>query len=82
MVRAPKPPETGDPIDLSPLARVGGDPRTLKRASKLIRWLTVAAVIVALVSAWHIAAAETLHGRVVGVHDGGTITVLDAIKAC
>jgi hypothetical protein len=46
-----EPPETDDPIDLSPFARVGGDPRTLKRASKLIRWLTVAAVIVALVSA-------------------------------
>jgi hypothetical protein len=75
MVTAPKPPDTDNPIDLSPLAQVGGDPRTLKRASKLIRWLTVAAVIVALVSAWHIAAAETLHGRVVSVADGDTTLV-------
>ncbi len=81
MVRTPKPPETDDPIDLSPLARVGGDPRTLKRASQLIRWLAVAAVAVALLIAWQIAAAETLHGRVVSVADGDTVTVLDSSKA-
>jgi hypothetical protein len=57
---------------------VGGDPRSLKRASKLIHWVTVAAVIVALATAWHITAAKTLHSRVVGAHDGDTITVLDA----
>jgi hypothetical protein len=43
MEGTPRPPEADDPIDLSPLARVGGDPRIVKRASKLIRWITVAA---------------------------------------
>lgn len=77
MVRPPKPPKTDDPIDQSPLARGGADPQSLKRALRLIRWLSVAAVVVALVSAWHIAGAETLQGRVVGIHDGDTVTVVD-----
>jgi endonuclease YncB( thermonuclease family) len=56
------------------------DPRILKRASQLIRWITIAAVIVALVIAWHVASAETLHGRVVGITDGDRITVLDTSR--
>lgn len=77
MASVPRPPETDDPIDLSPLARVGGEPRTLKRGSKLIRWFTAAALAVALLTAWQIAqSAKTLQGRVVSVADGDTLTIL------
>lgn len=44
---------TDDPIDLTPvlLERVGGDPRTVARASTLIYWLAVASVVVGAVVA-------------------------------
>jgi len=77
MAKVPRPLETDDPIDLAPLSRVGGDSRILKRGPTLIRWLTAAAVPVALLAAWQIAqSAEALQGRVVSVSDGDTLTVL------
>jgi endonuclease YncB( thermonuclease family) len=65
-----------DPRFIIPPDGVGGDPRLIAIALKVIRWIFFAVVAVGLLAAWLIADAETLTGRVVGISDGDTITVL------
>ena len=48
-------PDTDDAIDLTPLAGTGGDPRAVRFASRLIRWLFIGPATVALLVAWHLA---------------------------
>jgi hypothetical protein len=57
---------------------VGGDPRVVALLPRIIRWTLVGVLAVTLLAAWLIAGAETLTGRVVGISDGDTITVLTA----
>src|SRR5262245_24179086 len=54
----------------------GGDRRLVAALPWVIRWTFLAALAVGLLTAWLVAGAETLTGRVVGISDGDTITVL------
>jgi len=69
------PEPANDPVD--PDAIGGGSEAGVSRASKLIRWVVIGALAVALALFYLLpAGAEELTGKVVRVADGDTITVL------
>jgi endonuclease YncB( thermonuclease family) len=69
---------SNDPRFAVPPEGVGGDPRVIAVLPRVIRWTLLATVVVGLLTVWLVAGAETLSGRVVGITDGDTITVLVA----